>query len=368
MPSETPDRLKNLVYIRIPPELARGLGGFSIDPEIPVPVETGGDPERWDQSALTWEAIVAGMLRFLAERPDDANADYYRRFTLAVKPAILDELTETGILKARNKEFEIAEEVLLALAGLFPDLPGPLSNLATVYEGRSEAFAAVGKDEVAEEYATRSFDTYKRIFSLDDVPPEAYMNAGYFFLKKRNYAKAKEYFESYVAHGEDAAIKARAREIVGRLERQGFLDTLFKEAYDFIAMGREEEGIAKIREFLESYPKVWNAWFLLGWAHRRLGAWADGRDALKKALELGGAETDTYNELAICLMELGELSESRKWLETALRAEPENVKIISNLGVLARRMGKPDEAAGFFRAALEIEPDDPVARAELDRL
>jgi Flp pilus assembly protein TadD len=80
---------------------------------------------------------------------------------------------------------------------------------------------------------------------------------------------------------------------------------------------------------------------------------------------LGGDNSDTRNELAICLMETGDLKGARKELEIALREEPENVKIISNLGVLAMRSGDDDEAAAFFRTVLELEPEDPLAAAYL---
>jgi Tfp pilus assembly protein PilF len=67
------------------------------------------------------------------------------------------------------------------------------------------------------------------------------------------------------------------------------------------------------------------------------------------------------NELAICLIELGDLKAARKELETALYEEPENIKIISNLGILALKNGDDDEAAAFFRTVLEIEPNDQLA-------
>ena len=73
-------------------------------------------------------------------------------------------------------------------------------------------------------------------------------------------------------------------------------------------------------------------------------------------------ETDTFNEMAICQMERGDMDAARASLERALRLEPENVKIIVNLGVLANRMGKKGEALGFFKTALEIDPDDDLAR------
>jgi Flp pilus assembly protein TadD len=133
-------------------------------------------------------------------------------------------------------------------------------------------------------------------------------------------------------------------------------------------MEREEEGLSKAKEFVEKNPRVWNAWFLMGWAERRLGHWEEGRKAFERALELGAEGTDALNELAICLMELGLLDEARASLEKALGLEPENGKIITNLGVIAFKRGRLAEAEGFFRSALEMESEDKTAAAWLARL
>jgi Flp pilus assembly protein TadD len=141
-------------------------------------------------------------------------------------------------------------------------------------------------------------------------------------------------------------------------------------------MGEEETGIEKARLFLEGHSRVWNGWFLLGWGLRKLGRWEDARAAFTQALELGkepgsGIEAgyvDLCNELAICLMELGEYAESRRWLVAALAEEGENTKVMSNLGMLAMREGKKDEAAGFFRSILEFDPKDRIAREMLESL
>jgi Flp pilus assembly protein TadD len=129
-----------------------------------------------------------------------------------------------------------------------------------------------------------------------------------------------------------------------------------------------EEGLPKIRKFLEKNPTVWNAWFLLGWGLRKLGRWEDGASAFRKAMELGGANKDTLNELAICLMESGNFKSARKELELALIEDPENIKIISNLGALALKAGDNREAAGFFRTVLELEPEDLIAREYLSKI
>jgi tetratricopeptide (TPR) repeat protein len=360
--------LRRLVFIELPAPLARPLGSFTPDPSVPLPVETAGSSERFDPRSITAEALVAGMLRLLAWRPSHEHADYYRAFIKAVKPDILAELSEAGIAKARNKDWEIAEEIFLALAGLYPEAPEPLLDLAILSEDRAELYEQSGREALAEEMDGRAFDAYKRLLALEPPFPPAFFNAAFFFLRRRNFERASSLLETYVKIGDDEDKKARSREVLQKLGEQGYLDNLFKEAFDFIRLGEEEKGLAKAEEFIERHPAVWNGWFLVGWANRRLSRWEEGREAFEKALALGAEGVDSLNELSICLLELGRIPEARKALERALRAEPENVKVIVNLGALAVRQDKRREAAGFFRTALEIDPSDPAAKSWLERL
>jgi tetratricopeptide (TPR) repeat protein len=142
-------------------------------------------------------------------------------------------------------------------------------------------------------------------------------------------------------------------------------DERYKNAYNLILEGKGQEALNCIRSFIECYPIVWNGWFILGWALRLLERWKDGEAALKKTMELGGINSDARNELAICLMETGDLHGAKAQLEAALKEDPENVKIISNLGVLSLKNGEKDKATGFFRTALEIDKNDPVANKYL---
>lgn len=351
----------SLVFVELPAALVRDLGGFTPDPAVPIPVETGGAAERFDPRSLTWEAMVAGMLRLLAWAPGHEHAAYYREFVLAVKPGLLEELSEAGIVKARNRDWAVAEEIFRALGGLYPERGEPLLNLAVLYEDRAESLRAASEEEKAEEFERRAHDSYKRLLGLEPAFPEAYFSAALFYLRQKTYDRARDLLESYLKLGEDEARLARAKEILSTLESQGYLDELFKEAFDLIRLGRDEEGLAKAQAFVERNPKVWNAWFLVGWANRRLGRWEAGSEAFAKAISLGAEGVDSLNELSICLLELDRVKEARAALERALRLEPENVKIITNLGAVALRQGRRSEAAGFFRAALDLEPEDREA-------
>ncbi len=366
MSSEPGDPLKNIVFISIPDGLERAIGQLAIDPSILMPVEIPNG--KWEISDLSWEMIVAGMLKVLTYQPDHADADYYRKFILEVKPSIVEELTATAVMKARNKDFDLAEEIFKALVNLAPSDVRGLVNLALVYEEHSVAYDHIHNEKLRDEYAERTFQTYKRALRIAPDSPDVNYNAAYFFLRQRNYTKAVEHLTHFIDHGADPDRIRRAKRVVKELKSQDLLDNLFKEAYDFIRMGRERDGIAKIKEFLASHPDVWNAWFLLGWGFRRLGEYAEGRKAFEHTIELGGNQADTYNELAICLMELGELAESRRQLLIALQAEPENIKILSNLGIVSMKQENRAEAIGFFQTVLELEPEDQIARKYLSFL
>jgi len=147
--------------------------------------------------------------------------------------------------------------------------------------------------------------------------------------------------------------------------KEVFSDEDYLKALKLAEDGKAEEALAYIRNFIEHYPLVYRGWFILGWALRLLGRWQDAHAALKKAIELGGDNCDTRNELAICLMETGDTAGAKKELETSLAKDPENVKIISNLAVLALKTGDSEKAAAFFRTILELDPNDPVAKQYL---
>jgi Flp pilus assembly protein TadD len=157
---------------------------------------------------------------------------------------------------------------------------------------------------------------------------------------------------------------------IREIKNSGLNDENYKKANSLIREGKAEEALICIRPFIERYPLERNGWFILGWALRILGRFKDGEAAFRKAIELcgsaGGAISEARNELAICLMESGDIKGAESELEAALKEEPENIKIISNLGVLAAKKGEKDRAASFFRTALEIDNNDPVARQYLN--
>ncbi|MDR1955263.1 MAG: tetratricopeptide repeat protein [Treponema sp.] len=343
--------------LRGPIETPDGAEAFSIDPAIPIPVELAPGTRVLNLEELSWEMILAGMIRVVANAPEGTDAPYYRRFVLALKPDILTEWTAAGILKAKNGDYAMALEILALLEGLFPRLPALLLYRALILEEQADARLT---DASAQDAAAQA---YQRILDLHPPAPDGMFNAGCFFMKRREFEQARDCFQAYLRLGEDSEKQQQAATLLEEIQKQSLDDAVFREAYHRIQDGDLSQGLFQIENFLERHPEVWNGWFLLGWGLRKQGRWHEGIEALRKAIALGGNQSDTLNELALCLMESGDCLGARKELETALREAPENIKIISNLGIVALKTGNDQEAAGFFRTVLELDPEDPVARA-----
>jgi tetratricopeptide (TPR) repeat protein len=364
-------RQNRLVFLSVPESLRGQVesiahGDFSINPDIPLPVEIPEGEEKLNIEKLSWEMIVSGMLVVISEGKENSEwINYYRHFVLTVRPSIMGELSEAAILKARDGEFDLALEILNTLRGINPSSSAVLLNRALVMEEQASALERRGGAEAATKATEAAEAAYTEALALHPPFPDTSFNAGFFYLEQKNFHRAKECFSLYVTISDDKAKTERAGSIIKDIERSGLEDESFTEAYTLIQQGNEEAGMRSIRDFIEKRPSVWNGWFVLGWALRRLGRWEDGAAAFAKAVELGGDGSDTRNELAICLMESGNLQGARRELEAALRDDPENIKIISNLGVLALKNGRADEAAAFFRTVLELDPHDPIANRYL---
>ena len=76
-----------------------------------------------------------------------------------------------------------------------------------------------------------------------------------------------------------------------------FADEDYLKALKLTEDGKAEESLAHIRAFIERRPLEHKGWFILGRALRLLGRWQDARTALEKAIELGGDNSETRNEL-----------------------------------------------------------------------
>ena len=374
--------LDSVYFIDLPESFSLSDHALKIDPAIPLPVQKKDSdaPGSFNMEELSEEQILAGILTILAYDTKNEHIQYYRSLLKNARPNIKKELSEAAILKAKNEDFDLAEEIFTALHGFDPEDMAIVLNMALFFDQRADSYRRSGLHEDADAYDDSALLYYREAMNAEPEVPDAFFNAGFFFLKQRNYREAKNCFESYLALtadakdeelGENGLYKQkRAAEVLEDIKNRNMDDDHFIRAHELIAQGEEKKGLEEIRLFLEKNPAVWNAWFMLGWALRKLERYTEAKQAFEKALSCEGGDenADTYNELAICCMEEKELSQAKNYLNKALSIAPESTKIISNLGFVALKEGNAAEAAAYFQTALEIDPNDKIAKAALESM
>lgn len=375
------DQLNSIYYISLPENFELSKNAMHIDKTIPLPVQKKDkdSPDNFNMDELTPEQILSGILTVLAYDKTNEHLDYYRNIIKEARPNLKQELSAAAILKTKNEDYDLAEEIFMALRGFDPQDVAIVLNTALFFDQRADSYRRSGLVEDADAYDASAEEYYKSAMDNDPPPPDAFFNAGFFYLKRNDFFNARGCFESFLALTCDAKDedlgengiykKERAQQIINEIKNGNMDDARFKSAYQLIQSGQEEKGLEELRVFLQRNPDVWNAWFMLGWGLRRLGRYADAEGAFVKALECGGDQNaDCYNELSICCMEQEKFDQAQEHLLKALQLAPENTKIISNLGYIALKRGDVSTAQKYFQTVLEYDPNDKIAAMELERL
>ena len=367
---------ENLLFIKLPDDFSLPVKDFVIRNDIPLPVFFEG--EKFKVENLTEESIYAGILILLANDRQNPHLPYYRELIKKARPKLREELTSVAIMKARDEEFTFAEEIFASLRGLNPDDNLTVLNSANFYSNYADYFRRMNLFAEAAAYNDKAAAFYSSATDSEPVIPDAFFYSGVFFEKMQNFARAKEFFESYLALVSDEKDEDGMKNLDKKIEKANLSlqkitngnldDEIFNGAYQAICDGDIECGIEKVRLFLAKNSKSPNGWFLLGWALRSDGKFTDALNALKKSRELGLENGEIFNEMAICHMELGNLDEAEKLLIRALEGDSENTKIISNLGFLELRRNNEKAATKYFLSVLEFSPDDKIALCALEML
>ncbi len=374
--------LESIYFIKLPQDFNFHSANISIDPNILLPVQKkdNADSGNFNMQELSEEQILSGILTILAYDRENINLDYYRKILQEARPNIKKELTDMAIAKTQNEDWDLAEEIWMALNGLEPENKAIILNMGIFFDQRADNYRHSSLHDDADAYDAAALDYYTQAMDSDPELPDAFFNAAYFHLKKHNYADAKGCFENYIALTSDASDeelgegglekKRIAEENVEKINNRNLENERFHYAYELISSGQEEKGVQEIRKFIQENPAVWNAWFMLGWGLRRMEQFEGAKQAFEKARECEGGDenADTLNELAICQMETGDFEGAKESLVEALSIDPDSTKIISNLGELYLKLGNEAEARKFFLTVLEIDPTDKIAAMELKKL
>lgn len=356
--TETHEALKNIVFIKLPASMERDINSFHVDPAVEIPVQLPDGKDHFDPSQdVSIELIIAGMLKILAFQGDHPNLTYYRNFVLAFQPDAVEELNLAAIAQEKKKNYDFAEELFSAVSRLSPQ-SATYINLATLYSQRAAQDTSKGTEY--DFYQQKALDTLMEGVSIIGEDADLFCEIGFFHLYQGNVEIAKEYLDKFISLAKDGPKKTHVQNILSDINSKLQDDQNLMRAYDAIQMNKEEEALGLLDSFLEEHPKVWNAWFLKGWAFRRMGNFNQAEQALLAALSFGKGNADIYNELAICCLETGKGELAKEYLNTAVDLDNQNINLLSNLAYLYLKDEMWDEAREYLELARAVDPQDPL--------
>ena len=148
---------------------------------------------------LTEEQILAGLLTVMAYDSDNKNILYYRSILGKARPNLKKELTEAAILKTKNQDYDLAEEIYASLRGFDPEDIATILNTALFFDQRADSYRTSGLYDDADAYDADALFYYRQAMDSEPAVPDAFFNAGFYYLKKHNFKEAKSCFETYLA-------------------------------------------------------------------------------------------------------------------------------------------------------------------------
>lgn len=156
-----------------------------------------------------------------------------------------------------------------------------------------------------------------------------------------------------LASGSTRAVDhVRLGDLLSRLERRDEAASAYQRAID----APDQAGA----------PATWGLWMLKGSALAQHGDWANGRVALRKAVELGPDQPTALNYLGYSMLERREdVPEALRLIARASALRPGDTAITDSLGWAYFLSGDYDKAVSTLEKAVDMEPVEPTISEHL---
>lgn len=218
-----------------------------------------------------------------------------------------------------------AESVYAAILNAAPDQPDALGLFGVLRHQKGDSAHGVS--------------LLKRARELAPSNPEIHANLGAVLLQSDDPAGAEASLRQAIALN-PGHVEARVNlmRVLQGAERSG-------EAID---IGREGIKIA---------PQVAVFHKFVGDLHLAERNYREATTALRAGIELDPGDGGAWNDLAVCLRELGDLAEAERCYREAIRLAPDKMEIRHNFGAFLLSQGRMEEAREHLDRVLADSPD-----------
>ena len=307
-----------------------------------------------------------GALRALTEVQDEEQGDALRRLVLEWNAQAAHEVCELG--RAHIDQGDVATAVLHYELALELD-----DNLYEANQDAGMCHYALSTVEGANR--DTHLDSAEELFRHAlELRPESGFSCWSLarVLNDRGDAEAAEelmsdFLDDY-PEGEEREMVEEALQHGFAAEEQSSEQELFAQA-QVLAFGDDPaRAVEMLQPLAEAFPDTGEIWFVLGAAHRRVGAAAEAERCLRRAARLVGEEPFVWWELARAYMDVSQWRAAEDALRKAVELDPQNAIYLCDLGRALLAQGDHEGAGEAIEQARELVPDDPEVLKAVEEL
>lgn len=346
-------KLENIKYINL--SETRKIGDFILEKDIGLPVSIEEDKPVKE---LDLNSLAAGLIKICTYDKENKNFEYYKNVLFALRPDVLTELNLAAQAKMKAKDYQFAEELLVAVKNLAAK-PECYINLAVLYAEMAVAYHKKDDDVSADMYDDMLMSTLRECeTNFPDYAP-VYNEISAYHLRHGDVESARDYLDKFISVSKDAKAKKNAQEMLNKLNSMLSSRDELLFAYDKMMMNQSEEALEAVNRYLSKHEKSWEAFFIRGWAKRVLEQYDSAQEDLLEALRLESRNAEIYNELSICARESGNTDLAKSYLEIASDLDEESALYLTNLAFLHLMDSEFEESREAIERARQIDPEDP---------
>ncbi len=352
--------LKDIRFITLPED--RDMGSVTIKKDIPLPVQF---PEGSVTEDIDFNSIVAGLIKVVAWDPDNKDLGYYKSLLLELQPDVVKELNLAAIAKSKKKEFEFAEELMLAVKGL-TEAPESYINLAVLYAQMTVELHKKNEDTKADMYDDKIMEVLRQCTERHPDYAPTYSEISAFHMRHGDVESARDYLQKYTELEKDEKKRKQAEKTLDSIGTMLKSKDQIMYAYDKMMMGCADDALEIMNKYIAGNEKRWESFFLRGWAKRVLEDYDGAQKDLLESIRIDGSNAEVYNELSICARESGNTELAKSYLQIAVDLDGDDVIYLSNLAFLHLASGEFEEARELLEKARKLDAEDPQVKYLID--
>lgn len=142
---------------------------------------------------------------------------------------------------------------------------------------------------------------------------------------------------------------------------QSVLSNTVKQLITLYNQGKFQTIIDLEDELVQTHPRVYTVWSIIGAANKSLGNIERALEAFTNALKLEPQHSDGYVNLGNTFKDQGEFKKAIAAYETAISVNNKNTKAYNNLGVTLKELGNYEKAIDTLKQVIILEPKNAMA-------